>query len=48
MLANVWYGDTYDTDGISALDLLIKDLKDDLKHANESSIIKIACKQDFK
>ena len=47
MLANVWFGDTYDKDGVAALDLLIKDLKSDLKNTNETEIIKIACKQNF-
>jgi hypothetical protein len=47
MLANVWFGDTYDKDGVAALDLLIKDLKGDLKNTNETEIIKVACKQNF-
>jgi hypothetical protein len=38
-LASVWFGDSYDKDGPEALKMLIKDLKEQIKNANEDYII---------
>lgn len=45
MLAEVWYGDTYNKEGIPALKILLKELETDLSKINENKIIEHACKQ---
>jgi hypothetical protein len=47
VLAEVWYGDTYGKGGVEGLDLLIKELEEDLLNVDENKIIEIACKQKF-
>jgi hypothetical protein len=48
ILAEVWYGDTYGKGEVEGLDLLIKELENDILNADENKIIEIACKQKFK
>ncbi len=41
-LANVWYGDEYDKEGLEGLEMLIKDLTMESENVSESKIIEMA------